>query len=427
MRLIPVAGIRRDGVRHDSERGSAMIIVITVIAMATLLSVAVVSRTSNGLASSRQNQDYAGALAKADAGVSDALFRVDQFGTGPPSSFCVGAGCTVAAVPGAPGVEYRVDVIDNNTVKVQSRGLSNGVAHAVQAEFTRQLELPFAIFANSAASFRGTVDGPSCTQAAMPCEGVYYVDDQQPPNVVKSRNASVGTSGNLSCTGNGSPADEFATYPGGTNNGCPNHVVLSGEYKPKDPITGPCPPPASSPPTPCRDAGAYTTLTSVQCANQTGAIAPGRYFCASSLVFKMSGASGQTPVTVGAGTVNGGKVEYFVIPSTGTADVVVDSAYVNVAADPTKLRINLAGAGRLDAGSGSHAGTINAILYAPSATSTNNGCKIDIRGALVINDYTCNGAPHLQVQYDTRIAALQQSNWTLRNFKEIPSRAVSIP
>lgn len=415
MRLIPVVGRGR-----EDERGAAMIIVITVIAMATLLSVAVVSRTSNGLDSSRQNQDYAGALANADAGVSDALFRVDQFGTGVPTRFCVGPGCTVAAVPGAPGVQYRVDVIDDNTVRVRSRGLVNGVPHAVQAEFVRQLELPFAIFANSAAAFRGNVDGPSCTQAAMPCEGVYYVDDQQPPNVVPSRLASVGTTGTLRCTGTGSPAGQFATYPGGANNGCPNHTVLGGEYDPQDPIAGPCPPPPASPPTPCRDATAYTTLTATACANQTGPIAPGRYFCASKLVFKGS-------ATIGAGTGNGGKAEYFVIPATGTTDVVLDDALVNVGGDPTRFRVNLAGAGRLDGGSGGNAGAINAILYAPSATSTNNGCKIKIRGALVINDYTCNGAPHLQVQYDTRISTLQQSNWTLRNFKEIPSGDVVIP
>lgn len=421
MRLIPVVHRGR-----DDERGSAMIIVITVIAMATLLSVAVVSRTSNGLDSARQNQDYAGALANADAGVSDALFRVDQFGTGSPSSFCVGAGCTVAAVPGAPGVEYRVDVdpLDGNTVTVKSRGLANGVPHAVRAELVRQRELPFAIFANSAAAFRGNVDGPSCTQAAMPCQGVYYVDDQEPPNVLTTRDAAVGTTGTLRCTGTGSPADEFATYPGGTNNGCPNHTVLSGEYDPQDPITGPCPPPVASPPTPCRDAATYTTLTAEQCANQSGAIPPGRYFCATDLVFKMSGT---IPVTLGPGTSNGGKVEYFVIPATGTADVVLDSAFVNVGGDPTKLRINLAGAGELEGGNGGHAGTITGIVYAPSATSTNNGCKINVRGALVINDYTCNGAPHLQVQYDARIATLQQSNWTLRNFEEIPSGDVDIP
>jgi len=413
--------------READERGSAMIIAITVIAMASLLSVAVVSRTSNGLTSSRQNQDYAGALANADAGVSDALFRVDQFGTGLPSDFCVGAGCDVTAVPGAPGVEYRVEVLDNNTVRVQSKGLDNGVPHAVEAEFVRQLEFPFAIFAKSAAAFRGNVDGPSCTQAAMPCQGVYYVDGAEPPQVISSMNATVGTTGTLRCTGNGSPADEFATFPGGTNNGCPNHVVLSGAYDPQDPIAGPCPPPRATPPTPCRDIAGYTALTAAACANQTGVIPPGRYFCATDLVFKMSGQGNATPVSIGTGSANGGKVEYFVLPASGTADIVLDSASVNVGGDPTKLRINLAGAGDLDGGNGSNAGEINAIVYAPSATSTNNGCKIDLRGSLVINDYTCNGAPHLQVQYDTRISALQQSNWTLRNFKEIPSGNVIIP
>ena len=46
-------------------------------------------------------------LAQADAGLSDALFRVDQLGVTPAASFCVGnnPACTVSSVPGAPGVQ----------------------------------------------------------------------------------------------------------------------------------------------------------------------------------------------------------------------------------------------------------------------------------------------------------------------------------
>ena len=71
-------------------------------------SVAVVARTIAGLTSTRQGQDFSAALANADAGVSDALFRIDQLGTAPAATFCVGtnAACTVASVPGAPGVQY---------------------------------------------------------------------------------------------------------------------------------------------------------------------------------------------------------------------------------------------------------------------------------------------------------------------------------
>lgn len=406
--------MRLTRVRVQDERGSAMIIAITVIAMCVLLSVAVVSRTSNGLTSSRQNQDYAGALANADAGVSDALFRVDQMGTGMPSAFCVGAGCTVAAVPGAGGVEYRVDVLDSNTVRVRSRGLDNGVPHAVEAEFFRQREFPFAIFTKTAMSFNGAADGPSCTQAAMPCTGVYYVDASNPPNVLPSQDADVGTNGTVSCNGSGSPASNHATYPGGTNSGCPNAVVLSGTYNPLDPISS-CPAPVNTPPTPCLPSS-HTVLTAAACANQGGVIAPGVYLCQSNLTFTSN-------LTISPA----GKVEYFVMPTSGTADVKLDGVSVNLIGNPTNLRINLAGAGNIDGGNDSNAGDLTGILYAPSATSTNNGCKIDIRGSLVVNDYTCNGSPHLQVQYDVQVSALLQSNWTLRNFQEIPSGQVVIP
>lgn len=416
MRLIPRKAAPEQ--HRAGESGSAMIIAITVITMCTILSVAVVARTSNGLSSATQNQSYAGALANADAGVSDALFRIDQQGSGVPSGFCVGSGCTVAAVPGAPGVEYRVDVIDNSTVRVRSRGVEDDVPRAVEVELVRSLEFPFAIFAKSSAAFRGNVDASGCTQAAMPCAGVYYVDASEPPNHVPAQSAAVGTTGTVRCTGNGSAADEFVTFPGGTNNGCPNHTQITGEYDPQDPVAGPCPPPDATPPTPCLGAaGTYTALSASQCANQSGTLVSGRYLCTSDLVF-----TGDTSLPVG------GSVEFFVLPpSGGTADVKIDRVSVNLMGDPIKLRINLAGAGKLDGGSGSNAGKINAIVYAPSATSTNNGCKIDIRGALVVNEYNCNGATHLQVQYDTRISTLQQANWEIRNFREIPSREVVIP
>ena len=408
---------------HD-EHGSAVIIAIMLITITVMLSVAVVARTSSGLSSARDNQDYAGALTQADAGVSDALFRIDQLGaTASPTDFCLGSSsCVVTDVAGAPGVKYRVDVLNANTVRIQSKGIDNGVPHAVQVEFVRQQEFPFGIFGKSAVSFKGNVDGPSCTQAMMtptPCSGVYRVSGE-PPQVLAA-GADVGTNGSVTCTGTGSPASHHATFPGGTNQGCPNFVLLSGSYSPLDPI-GSCPAPANTPPTPCVPSSPVpTTLTSSQCANMSGVINPGVYLCASHLTFRGT-------VTVAAGSGNGGKVEIFVLPTAGTtANVTLDGASLNKLGDPTKFRINLAGAGLIEGGNGSHAGDLTGILYAPSATATNNGCKIDIRGALVVNDYTCNGATHLQVQYDLRVSALQQANWTLRNFKEIPSGTVLIP
>ena len=43
------------------------------------------------------------------------------------------------------------------------------------------------------------------------------------------------------------------------------------------------------------------------------------------------------------------------------------------------------------------------------------------------NVFTCNGGPHLQVHYDSRIQSITQSTWTVTNYTEIPSSNVTLP
>lgn len=411
--------------RRHEEQGSAVIIAIVLITMSVVLSVAVVARTSNGISSARNNQDYAGALTQADAGVSDALFRLDQLGgSASTAAFCVGApSCTVADVPGAPGAQYKVTPApgDPNTVTVTSKGVDNGVPHAVEAQVVRQQEFPFALFAKTALSFQGNVDGPSCTQAAMPCQGIYQVTGD--PAQVSPAGASVATNGSVTCTGNGSPATKQSRFPGGTNNKCPNSDVLTGSYNPLDPVSS-CPVLPNVPPTPCLPAaGSYTALDAATCDNMPAIIPAGVYLCTSHLSFRQDLA-----------LVAGGKVQIFVLPpSGGTADVTLSRptggapVLVNKAGDPTMFRINMAGSGKIEARSGSTGGDFTGIIYAPSSAVSSNICRINIRGAIVVNTYNCAGAPHLQLQYDRRVALLLQANWSVRNFREIPSASVVIP
>ena len=99
---------------------------------------------------------------------------------------------------------------------------------------------------------------------------------------------------------------------------------------------------------------------------------------------------------------------------------------VNLNGDPTKLRVYLAG-GTIDPGNGAHSGDFTGILWAPNAQEVNPSCKANWRGALVLNTFTCNGGPHLQVHYDTRMQSIVQTTWTVSNYTEIPSGQVSLP
>src|SRR5207253_7285654 len=117
------------------DEGGNMIVAVSVIMVLTVLSMAVLARTIGGLRSSRQGQDFNGALAQADAGLSDALFRIDQQGNAPAASFCVGppSPCALSSVPSAARagsvastVQYTARRVADNTYTVLSKGEVNG-------------------------------------------------------------------------------------------------------------------------------------------------------------------------------------------------------------------------------------------------------------------------------------------------------------
>jgi hypothetical protein len=108
-------------------------------------------------------------------------------------------------------------------------------------------------------------------------------------------------------------------------------------------------------------------------------------------------------------------------------NVSVADANVNLNGDPTALRVYMAGAGSVLEGNGNHAQSFTGIMYAPSADATNNGCKEDWRGSIIVDQFTCNGGPHVQVWYDNRIQSIVQSSWTVTNYTEIPSNQVTLP
>ena len=81
----------------------------------------------------------------------------------------------------------------------------------------------------------------------------------------------------------------------------------------------------------------------------------------------------------------------------------IADATVNLNGDPTKLRVYLKG-GTIDPGNGSHSGDFTGILWAPIAgrRPTRRARPTGAAGSCV-NTFTCNGGPHLQVHYDTRM------------------------
>jgi hypothetical protein len=391
-----------------------------VIMVLGLLSTAVVARTLAGMKSTRQGQDFSAALANADAGLSDALFRIDQLGNAAASTFCVGSNgaCTLTTVPGAPGMQYTARRVDDNTYTVMSKGIVNGQPHAIEATVSRTFSYPYVIFGKSAITFNGNTGDYDPAGGAGPIE---TLDANN--NIVLTPAPDVATNGQVTCNGSSSPAHHQDYYKGGGTS-CANGYLVPGTYDPKDPVSS-CPAAPNIPPTPCVPSGV------LPCPAVGGtlpaSLLPGVYKCT------QADAAGGTisfpgTFTVGAGSANNGAVELFVMSTNGTnLNVSIAQSDVNLNGDPTKLRVYLAGAGSVLEGNGSHAGSFTGIMYAPNADATSNACKADWRGSLVINTFTCDGGPHLQVHYDNRIQTIVSSAWSVSNYTEIPSSQVSLP
>jgi hypothetical protein len=405
--------------RTKRDESGNIIVIIGVIMILTFLTVAVTARTMAGLTSTRKGQDFSSALPQADAGLSDALFRFDQLGTNPATSFCVGANaaCTVSSVPGAPGVQYTARAVDANTYNVLSKGIVNGQPHAIQATVQRAYLYPFAIFAKTLLEFNGN----SGDYKPGTCTGPVETVDAS-GNAVCIPAADVASNGQITCQGSQSPAHQQDYFKGGGTS-CDNGYLTPGSFNPLNPSPN-CPTAPNIPSTPCLPS------SYLPCPAIAGVLPPvllgGVYYCSQT---DLPGGKFQFPntFTVPAGGPNNGVVEIYIIPTDSTnITLSISDALVNKGGDPTKLRVYLAG-GDIDPGNGSHSGDFTGILYGPTAAEVNPSCGANWRGSVIVNEFTCNGGPHLQVQYDTRMMSLTEIHWTVTNYTEIPSGQVTLP
>jgi hypothetical protein len=386
------------GGRGD-ERGSVLI-AITVVMVITTLTMAVFARTVEDLTNVRVNQDVNAAQAQADAGLSDALFRIDQYGTTDSTSFCVGgsAKCTVGSVPGAPGVSYSAVTQDNNTYQVTSEGTINGRTRVIQATVQRDPAYPFAIFGNGDVTFNGNGSGT-----------IQGTDANGNPD--SNLQADVGSNGTITCNSGANEGNGQISYQDSWK-GCPSQIPGTGTYQPQDPVTSAsCPSPnTNDPPVPCLPSSGVNACPAN--GTFTGTIS-GTYYCTTAVTFS------------GTVTVSGSAAVY-VIPAAGTGvNATMSGASINVGGDPRNFALYVAGTGTVDTGNGANAAQVAGLLYAPSASITTNGCKMSLTGALVIGTFTCNGGPNLVVNYDSQMASVLQQNWTVKDYSFLPANKFS--
>jgi hypothetical protein len=409
-------GRRRVGARKHEERGSIVVAVLVMLIL-MLLALGTLTRTLGALSHAAKTENYNGALGVADAGLSDALFRIDQQ-TSSSYSFCVGSdpSCNLSSLSSVSGAQYRAlvpdypntAVQDPNEFVVQSEGILKGVPHAIQATIVRDEAAQFAAFAVTSITLNGHGSNASISDGP------------------------IGSDGSITCNGGGNDGTDQQVFGGGSNN-CPIPIAPPGSYQPQAPAQT-CPASGFSFMAPCVPSGA--TMQACPAGNTfvTGTYNPGVYECLGDVSF-----SGAT-VTVAAGASDGDGdegvtssddgdpddgMQVFVFPTAGdpSPTISLSNADINPTEPSIDFRLYVAGGSSttIDPGNGSSAVSATGLLWAPTASLTVNGGQMTWTGSIVVNTLTVNGNPNLAITYDTALQDLLQQDWRVNDYTEIPA------
>ncbi len=396
---------------HDDDHGAAMIIAIIVLMVITTLALGGLARSLSGLQSSRHNQDFTGALASADSGVSDGLYRLDQQGTNTAAGACGAASapttCTVNNVGAVSGTAYTLNVLSESKVRIRSKGVTNGVPHAVEAYAVRDVAFPYALF--------GTDPNDPSTLS------LDFNGNSSPITATDNGPAAIGSNGGIDC-GNHTPANQIDLYAGGSVSKCgsvPTINTINATYNPLPPQPS-CPVPSNNPPTPCVPSSP-SPLPCPAGGLFSGTVAPGTYVCNQAISFG------------DVGTIASPGVKVYVFTTTQPA-IDLGSGCINggvsgnncTAGDPRNLQIYVNGTAS-DVTNGNHGFTFVGVLWAPNVSITSNGCKASYVGSIIVNGLRCNGAPHWTFTYDARLRTMYSSGWRIQDYTEMPSKTFGTP
>jgi hypothetical protein len=433
--------------RRRDERGN-LIIAVTIILIIVMLSSLLLARVvgNQEVISSRQST-YSG-VSSADAGLSDALFRLDQpADTSTPlvttnTYMCLNAknssdpNCDVQASSAVAGVSYVARTVPANTPpadatewQVQAIGnAATGMKGAVQETLTRSVLYPFALFGKTALTFTGNTQGNF---------GTYTPGANGSSNFALCSSTATGTpclaigsDGTVSCSGP-SPLSIsgmfYNTGSGGGGDSCGTSDSQNGTYNVPDP-TSPNPNLGCPGATPGQLGSGFGYPD----------IAGGTYLCTSEVTL-----SGTLTVLPNTGPVK----LYIMIPS---AQNTSGSTFFYPAAD-SQINTTIAysdmtgggpqstdtlpasqlfqlfsnSVGVLDV-NGNHGFVFGGILYAPDASLTANGCKSYFFGSATINTYTCHGGPNLGIYYDESLGQ-DFGPWQISGYQQINPKSVNIP
>lgn len=421
--------------RSRSEHGSILMALMIILVVMTLVT-AVAFQVIGNQAIVGGRQANAQAVSLADAGVSDALFRLDQggstagysSGSGTWSSFCVGAtGCTATSIPGASSVSYKV--IPNKSSNpsswtVYSKATSGTQSAGITETFSETAKYPFALFTTQ----RMTLNGTSGMTWAT------YSSNSSIPDT--SNNVGIGSDGNLTCNGTLASNVQPSYYQanGSTTSGqCGTSTTTDYQYPT---------PTAPASYTACPNNGQLGTGASPSWSTLGASNTTTTYLCT-------------VPVTITGQLTILGTVQLYIIlnppaPSGYTQSLSLaggTTTYVNDQYDyclnvlrhsssdclsdygmPVASNFSVMTNSTLDVGDTNGKGVyFGGILDAPLGGMTENGCKGVWYGAIILANFSCNGGSSgFTLNYDQALTQ-DYGPVVISGYREVPPNSFTVP
>lgn len=361
--MLTISRIQRD------ERGS-LVIAMLVMMVLTTLSLAALARTIGWLGQIRNAQDYDAALGAADAGLSDALFAIDQAATGDHHS-------TGAVDHGS--FEYWAVKIDESQYRVEAKGTVGDSSHGVRARITRSARFPHALFSVQDLVFDGNANWGL---------GVYNNPGALP---------AVGSNGKIVVNSNKlAPSTQHYYGASAGCSGCPNPV----KHDAPNPVEEVDPPTTVGMYQECPADGVFTGFVD----GKNGL----PFVCDKNV--KIVGT---------LSVINPPLIIY--VTGAHSLDLSDTALRANSGNSAINLQLYVDG-GKILMPSGDTSGNIgfSGILYAPKSDVVVNG-GLHWTGAMVVNSISVNGAPNFLLEYDANLATYLGKDWSVSRYAEIPS------
>ena len=411
-------------VRDDS--GAALIMAVIVMLVLTTLSLAVVGRTLSVMKFIRHGQDYDAALAQADAGLADALFKIDQ--TAPATWE------DESVDPGDPNVvgdekrkfKYWAQKNSDTEYVISAVGYAGESRHGLQARITRTAKFPYALFSNGPLH----LDGAATAGNVKVAFGVFAGSGQ----------VRVGSNATVECNGvipAGIVVDWYSAQAD-----CPvqqiNKLAIPRDIKIYEP-----PKPAGAPGgvnwENCPNNGVFgaTTTTSTTTDASTGVVTTTEVPTSASNPITIKGNDGpfvcRRNVTLLGYIIPDpaqNPVEIYILPwdnngSKTYYNLDMSTAVVNPLQPARMFQIYKAGAGTITHNTASDL-TFRGVLFAPETHMTINGGNLHWAGSINVGQLIVNGTPNLKILYDLDLATYLGPDWRVSRYREITS-AEAVP